>query len=251
MSKAKKTKKTPQRRTELDRIVTQLRTVLRRETSDVVLAGNLLIKSREFLSHGEWLPWLKGNFDLSLRTAQRYVTAAEYVARQMRHMSHFSNLAPTVLYGLALGHYQPEEEAAILAATHEGRVDSTRTEKLCAALVRQRESTDSDVDDDDEAAEDPESTAILDGPPPDVPPPAPNITPDVALRAFDQAVNALKQLMTKPAARFASTVHAGDLEGIESFIHAVADQVREARKESGEVQTGQHGSPAGGVEGRP
>jgi hypothetical protein len=50
------------------------------------------------------------------------------------------------------------------------------------------------------------------------------------LRTFDQAVNALKQLMTKPAARFASTVHTtGDLEGVESFIRAVADRLREAR----------------------
>ena len=79
-----------------------------------------------------------------------------------------------------------------------------------------------------------EITAILDGPPPEVPPPAPNMTPDYALDAFDQAVSALKQLMTKPAARFACSVHANDLEGVESFIRAVADRAREAaaRKEN-------------------
>ena len=74
-----------------------------------------------------------------------------------------------------------------------------------------------------EAAEDPESTAILDGPPPDVPPPAPIAPPpDFALQAFDEAVTALKQLLTRPAAQFASTVHsADDLEKIESFIRAI------------------------------
>jgi hypothetical protein len=60
------------------------------------------------------------------------------------------------------------------------------------------------------------------------------------LRAFDQAVNALKQLMTKPAARFAYSVHASDLEGVESFLRAVADRAREAaaRTESGNAYGG-------------
>ena len=43
-----------------------------------------------------------------------------------------------------------------------------------------------------------EIAAILDGPPPEVPPPAPNMTPDYTLGAFHRAVEALKQLMTKP-----------------------------------------------------
>ena len=129
-----------QRRTELDKIVAQLRTILRRETGDVVLVGNLLLKSRTLLAneHGKWLPWLEENFDLSLRTAQRYIAAAEYAARQMRHVSHFTNLAPTVLYQLAAGHYNPEEEAAILAATRKGRVDQTRAMQI-AMLCRHRQ----------------------------------------------------------------------------------------------------------------
>ena len=56
MSKAKA------RKTALDQIVTQLRTILRRETADVVLAGKLLIESRKHLKHGEWQPWLAGEF---------------------------------------------------------------------------------------------------------------------------------------------------------------------------------------------
>jgi Protein of unknown function (DUF3102) len=222
------------RKTPLDWIVAQLHTTLRRVTKDVIAIGKLLIESRKYLGHGEWQGWLQENFDLSYRTVLNYCDAAEYVDRKSKSatVADFSALAPTVLYALAAGQYSAEEEAAILAATGKGRVDQTRASAICDDLASDPEEPDQ-PDDDDEAAEDPESTAILDGPPPDVPPPAPNITPDVALRAFDQAVNALKQLMTKPAARFASTVHAGDLEGVENFIHAVADQVREARKESG------------------
>jgi hypothetical protein len=221
------------RETALDWIVAQLHKTLRRASTDVIVIGKLLIESRKHLEHGEWQGWLQEHFDLSYRTAVNYLDAAEYVARKSESatVADFSALAPTVLYSLAAGHYSAEEEAAILAATRKGRVDQTRARAICDELAPP--DPDQPDDEEDEAEEDPESTAILDGPPPDVPPPAPNITPDGALRAFDQAVNTLKQLMTKPAARFAGTVHAGDLEGIESFIRAVANKAREARKEGG------------------
>jgi hypothetical protein len=243
MKKAKKTKAT------LDRIVAQLRTMLRRATRDVITIGNLLIESRKHLEHGEWQDWLQDHFDLSYRTAVNYCDAAEYVARKSKArksksatVADFNALATSVLYWLAAGHYNAEEEAAILAATRKGRVDQTRVSAICEKLAPPDDDDADDTDDDNDAddhdgddeavepAEDPESTAILDGPPPDVPPPAPITTPDFALRDFDQAVTALKQLMTKPAARFASTVHStGDLENVESFIRAVADRAREAR----------------------
>jgi Protein of unknown function (DUF3102) len=239
MKKVKKTKAT------LDRIVAQLRTMLRRATKDVIVIGKLLIESRKHLEHGEWQDWLQGHFDLSYRTAVNYCEAAEYVARKSKSetISDFTALAPTVLYWLAAGHYTAEEEAAILAATRKCRVDQTRASAICDALTppdsEQPDQPDG-ADEAVEAAEDPQSTAILDGPPPDVPPPAPNTTTDFTLRAFDQAVNALKQLMTKPAARFAYSVHASDLEGVESFLRAVADRAREAaaRTESGNAYGG-------------
>ena len=243
MKKAKKTK-TAQRRTELDRIVAQMHTILRRETRDNIAIGRLLIKSRELLEHGEWQDWLQDHFDLSYRTALNYCDAAEYVARKSETVADFANLSPTVLYWLARGNYTAEQEAAILAATRKCRVDQERAYAICEALrppdseePDQPDGADEAVEGDEavEAAEDLDSdiTAILDGPPPDVPPPAPNTTPDFPLRDFDQAVNALKQLMTKPAAQFAGTVHtSSDLESVESFIRAVADRLRETSDES-------------------
>jgi hypothetical protein len=134
----KKAKKPKARKTALDRIVAQLRTVLRRETPDVVSAGNLLIESRKHLEHGEWQDWLAENFDLSLRSAQNPVAAAEYAARvksKSANVADFSNLALTVLYALAAGHYNEQEEAAILAATRKGRVDQTRAAAIREALA--------------------------------------------------------------------------------------------------------------------
>jgi DUF3102 family protein len=128
MTKPKKSK-VPERETALNRLAAKLRTALRRETTNTIEIGDILIESRKLFAngHGEWLPWLEENFDLSIRTAQRYIAAAEYAAHQMRHgVSHFSNLAPTVLYALAAGQYNEQEEAAILTATRKGRVDLTR-----------------------------------------------------------------------------------------------------------------------------
>ena len=147
----------------------------------------------------------------------------------------FANLAQSVLYWLAAGYYTAKEEAAILAATRKPASINRAPAAICEALAPPRSEPD-DLDDADEAveaaeaAEDAEIAAILEGPPPDVPPPAPNTTPDYTLHQFDQAVSALKQLMTKPAARFASTAHTtGDLRGVEpSSMLSLIDCARPA-----------------------
>jgi len=232
MTKAEKTKAST-RRAALDRITAQLRTVLRRETTDIILAGNLLAEAREHLDHGEWQPYLAESFDLSVRTAQNYLAAAGYVARrkQIGNVADFANLSASVLYGLAAGRYNAQEEAAILAATRKGRVDQGMASVICEALAP---ADDDDADDggqddddqsgDDDATAEAEAAAILDGPPPT--PPAgstENLAPtDFALRDFDQAISALNRLKTKPPTKFAQTIHsAEDLESIESFIRAV------------------------------
>ena len=238
MTKAKKTK-VPQQRTELDRIVTQLRTVLRRRTSDVVLAGNLLIKARKLFAneHGEWQPWLTENFDLGYHTARNYMAAAEYVARQKLNGSIFGNLAPTVLYRLADGGYTDQEEAEILAQAKAGkRIDQDRAFEICEKLAPPDDADDAaDVQDDDgddggdeNAEEDAESKAIIDGLPPT--PPAGSsenlAPPDYAARDFDQAIGTLKRLMTKSAAQFGDTGHTvEDLKKVRDFIRAVADEL--------------------------
>jgi len=173
----KKAKKAPRRKiTELDRIAARVRTALRSRTKNVIEIGNLLIKSREHLEHGEWQPWLAENFDLSYRTALRYVSAAEYVAKSDT-VADFANLSPTALYELAEGLYNEQEEAAILAATRERRVAEDAVWAICEALVPP-DDADNDQDGDQDgdggdSAEEEGIAAILDGPPPAVPPPAP------------------------------------------------------------------------------
>jgi DUF3102 family protein len=231
MTRAKK--KAPQRESVLDRITARVRTALRSQTKNVIEVGKLLIESRKHLEHGEWLAWLTENFDLSPRTAQRYVAAAEYVAKNDT-VSHFANLSASVLYRLAEGDFNEQEEAAILAASRERRIGEDAAWEICEALAPTPTDSDGDhvahaIDDGgddtapDDVTTDAETEAILDGPPPAVPPPAPIPPPiDFALRDFDEAISALKRLMTKSCTQFAKTIHsAHDLEGVESFVHAV------------------------------
>jgi hypothetical protein len=239
MKRAKESK-APQQRTKLDKIVKQLRTILRRETSDVVLAGNLLIESRKYLEHGEWGDWLVENFDMSYRTALNYVSAAEYVARkreQKCNVSHFTNLSASLLYQLAAGNYNEQEEAAIWAATSEGHVGVTRVYEICEALTPppSPDSDDDDADDaddqedggedsgEDAAEEDAETSAIIErGTDPAVPPSADAQPTDFALQDFNKAIDTLNRLKTKLPAQFAKTNHSADvLESVEAFIHAV------------------------------
>jgi hypothetical protein len=237
----KKGTKAPQRRTELDRIVTQLQAILRRDTTSIIEKGKLLLRSRELLAdeHGQWMPWLVENFDMSYRSAINYCNATKYVTRERESatVANLANIAPTVLYRLAEGGYTEQEEAGILAQAKSGkRIDQAAASAICDALVPPdpEEPDPPAAADDDKAAEavdDAEVNAIIDGPPPAVPPPAPSITPNFALQDFDQAISALKRLMTKSSAQFISSIHSGnDLENVESFIHAVADRVREAAR---------------------
>jgi hypothetical protein len=232
MTKAKKTK-APQRPTKLDKIVTQLRGILRRQTTDIIRAGNLLLESRKFLDHGEWQEWLAENFDLSYQTALNYMNAAKYAKRQKSNVGLLANLSATVLYRLAEGKYSEQEEAEILAQAKTGkRIDHNRAWAICEALAPPDDDNadDSDEEDTDEggddgaepAAEDPEVAAILDGAPP-VPPQAPELAPpDFDLQAFDQAIATLKRLMGKSCAQFIHTIHSiHDLENVESFVHGV------------------------------
>lgn len=232
MTKAKKTKALRRQISELDRIAAKVRTALRNQIKNVIEIGKLLIESREHLEHGDWQAWLSENFDLSIRTAQRYVAAAEYVARKSSDtVSDFANLAAGVLYQLAEGRYGEQEEAAILAEARERRVDQDAADAICEKLAppddddaEDDDTSSDDSGDNDDAEEDPQSDAIIDGPPPK-PPPAPTLPPtDYALRDFDQAIGVLRRLMTKQATQFAGSTHsANDLEAVESFLHAVTE----------------------------
>ena len=79
-------------------IANELKIALKRETTDIVVIGDLLMEAQEQIEHGEWLTWLKSNFGSSIRTAQNYMEAARF-ASKYAPVAHLK-LRPSALYFL-------------------------------------------------------------------------------------------------------------------------------------------------------
>jgi len=96
--------------------------------TDVIEAGRLMLKSRKLLEleHGQWLPWLKENFDLSESTARRYTSTAEYVGSKSAAVADFRNMAPGVLYDLAAGGLYGTRGSGNLGAGQSRHADRSR-----------------------------------------------------------------------------------------------------------------------------
>ena len=80
---------------------------LNQAASDI---GRDLLKVKVNLNHGQFVAWLRGEFDLSVRTAQRYMAAAQLVAKSET----VSRLKPSVLYQLSAPSTPPAVQDEIL-----------------------------------------------------------------------------------------------------------------------------------------
>ena len=101
-------------------IASELDAALKREATDIITIGSLLIEAQEQLDYGEWLAWLEEHFGSTDRTAENYMNAARFAAR-FETVSNLK-LRPTVLYLLGkelddpTGFYNRKAIKAILKA---------------------------------------------------------------------------------------------------------------------------------------
>jgi hypothetical protein len=100
----------------LDDIAGELHLALRRGTADILTIGGLLAEAKEKIPHGGWLLWLKKEFSMSERSAQNYVKAAEYAAKN--EMVADLKLSPSALF-LISRYEQPEIADAVMKAAKE------------------------------------------------------------------------------------------------------------------------------------
>ena len=220
-------------------IITQdLRIALKRETTDIIGIGDLLIEAKEHLKHGKWLPWLKQEFSLSDRSARNYMQAAKFAAKS-ETVSDLGNLSPSALYAISSdsGFYTPEIIKVILQEAKKNRVGKDRAWDIALSLMPEEDEKKPPISKElqqqfeqeaEAAAKDKEEAeAILDGPPPLPSPPtdkssAPLPRDQALLASFSQAVRMLADLATKPCKKFAgadSTVP--ELENVVAFLGQV------------------------------
>jgi len=187
-------------------IVGEIRKTLRNDVGNIIKRGDLLLEAKEQLEHGQWLPWLEDNFSMDERTAQRAMAVAKFAAKY-DSLSDL-HLTKSALYDLSSGDY-PEK----VIKEPEPEEDLPETDELRRRLQEEIDA---------------EAEAILDGPPPDLPPstepPAPT---DFTLVQFDKAIKNLAELHTKSVSKFVGTAHTGgDLRKIADFLCAVADALK-------------------------
>jgi hypothetical protein len=229
-------------------IASELHIALKRETTDIIAIGDLLLEAKDQLEHDLWLPWLEINFGSSIRTAQNYMSAARF-ALKYATVAHLK-LKPTALYWLGqnMDIIALDEIEAILKAAETKWVDHERAVDIVAAIHRERGGIDEERADEEreraiaeerarEEAVASEIDDILDGPPPELPPP-PELTPeatvhDFTVASFDQAVETLSRLQTKALSSFVATTHPPDkIKMVADFLRAVADTVQKKTEQT-------------------
>jgi Protein of unknown function (DUF3102) len=62
----------------LEVIAVELNSALKRETTDIIKIGSLLVEAKAQLSQGQWLPWLAKHLRFSERIAADYIDAYNF-----------------------------------------------------------------------------------------------------------------------------------------------------------------------------
>jgi hypothetical protein len=227
------------RRRHIELIATELEAALKRETTDIIAIGGLLIEAQAQLEHGEWLAWLEEHFGSTDRTAENYMNAARFAA-EFETVSNLK-LRPTALYLLGRkldelddpnGFYNREVITAILEAAETEWINLNRAEEIATSLQPPEPSIE-EIEAEMAGAQETEQSEIddiLEGPPPELPPAPEATVHDVIVPPFDQAVGTLAQLQTKPLVSFVASTHQPrKIRAVIAFLQEVADAIERGK----------------------
>ena len=213
----------------LDMIAREIHTTLKRETTDIIAIGGLLIEARKHLPHGQWYPWLKENFSLSRQTADRYIKLHRAVAKTPKIGE--LKLRSTLLEDLFISKRQfpPEVKEAIYKEAESKWVGRERAYEI------QREMKQAEIEavdrgelppsQDQKLAPEREKRHEQEASPPDLPPAPQPLLPrdELLVSKFTSAINMLNELRAMPSGKFtAASVLSEELELIANFVKQVA-----------------------------
>lgn len=194
----------------LDVIAAELNSALKRETTDIIKIGGLLVEAKAQLPHGEWLSWVTEHFPLSKSTVANYVNAYKF-AVEFPTVGNLK-IRPTALYMLASGVFNGKEIAVILKKAETQWVDSTIAYQIKPQPIRPQPHRAPQVKSELKPLSKPSAL-----------PPSPKAQTDTHSREkFAAAVLDLEKLRTQPSAKFVGIISANCLLMICDFLHQVA-----------------------------
>ena len=194
-------------------ITGELQAALKGETHNIIAIGGLLLEAQDALDHGDWLPWLEANFGSSERTDDNDDLFSPKAFKAVLKAAETERIDADRAWAIAHAVKPPPDLAIEEAKAHVWEKQRREiADRLREEAEQQREEA-AAIDD------------ILDGPPPELPPPE-AITYDPVLPQFDKAVEMLVQVMTKPLIKFTTTAHTLDrIRSIQRFLEAVAEAI--------------------------
>ncbi|MEZ0375507.1 MAG: DUF3102 domain-containing protein, partial [Candidatus Sericytochromatia bacterium] len=77
---------------DLDTITRKLHEKLAETAQNLVESGNLLLQAKEIIGHGNFKPWLRENFRMSFKTANRFMSVAKMVQHLQLKSSAMSDM---------------------------------------------------------------------------------------------------------------------------------------------------------------
>ena len=85
----------------IEMLTAEIKMYLHIANQSIIEVGKRLILAKELVPHGDWANWLKHNFNLTIRSAQRFIAVADRFSNATS-MSHFdiSTFKPTQLIAL-------------------------------------------------------------------------------------------------------------------------------------------------------
>ena len=121
---------------QLHQIAERIRTRIRRTVTDIIDTGQDLAQVKASHDHGQFSEWIEREFSMSMRTAQRYMQAAEWAEGKNDIVAH---LPPTTLYLLADKSTPKEIQAKVVSDLEAGKEIDPRQIKDRVAEAREEQ----------------------------------------------------------------------------------------------------------------
>ncbi len=116
---------------ELQAVTNRIKERLTRQVADIIATGRDLIEVKSKLEHGQFASWLNRSFNMTVRTAQKYMRAAEWVADKSELSSH---LTPTTIYLLSAPSTPEAAQRQVLGDLEAGKVVNHR--EVCEVVQK-------------------------------------------------------------------------------------------------------------------